>query len=139
MAKHPNELRKASPRVFEEIMKEVFLSQGYDVELTAQTRDGGVDLICVRKEWPGYDFRVIIECKRYHENLKVGVEAVRSLSFLIEKFKADRAFLVTTSSFSKDAIMEANHPSLWRVNLKDFDAIQEWFQDYYNHLISTQN
>jgi hypothetical protein len=120
LASHPEELRRASPRAFEEIIAEVFASQGYDVELTAQTRDGGVDLVAVRKQWPDEEFRLVVECKRYAERRAVGVEVVRGMAFLLDKYHADRAILATTSYFSRDARKEATHPSLWRVSLKDF-------------------
>jgi hypothetical protein len=137
LASHPEELRRASPRAFEEIIAEVFASQGYDVELTAQTRDGGVDLVAVRKQWPDEEFRLVVECKRYAEHRAVGVEAVRGMAFLLDKYQADRAILATTSYFSRDARKEAGHPSLWRVSLKDFEALREWLQQYRVHLLRT--
>ncbi len=131
----PGELVHASPRVFEQLMAEVFHAQGFEVELTAQTRDGGVDLIAVRRHWPGEEFRLLVECKRYRADRPVGVGVIRGLAFLLDKHHADRAILATTSRFSRAAVAEAEHPTLWRVSLKDFEAIRAWMRDYHDYLL----
>lgn len=97
-----NAVYDISPRELEELVAEVFSQQGYDVELTPQTRDGGCDIIATRNI-SGIPYMVIIECKRYSEGHKVDVQLVRSLLGVQSDRKANKAILVTSSLFTKDA------------------------------------
>ncbi|AZB11943.1 hypothetical protein EG344_23830 [Chryseobacterium sp. G0162] len=51
-------------------------SKGFDVTLTLQTRDGGKDIIALYKSPFGHQM-FIVECKKYNEENKFGVELVR--------------------------------------------------------------
>lgn len=93
---------KISPREFEELVAEVFSRQGYNVELTPPTRDGGCDIIATRNI-NGIPYMILIECKRYGINNKVDVKLVRSLLGVQSDRKANKAILVTSSLFTKDA------------------------------------
>lgn len=91
-----------SPREFEEIVAEIFRKQGFDVILTQETRDGGSDIIATH-DMGNIPFMVLVECKKYGPNNKVGVSLVRSLLGVQTDQKANKAVLVTTSSFTRDA------------------------------------
>lgn len=67
-----------TPRNFEEIVAELFRNRNFDVELTKQTRDGGHDLIAVKK-MEGVCMRFIIECKHYALSRPVGIDIIRSI------------------------------------------------------------
>src|SRR5215211_5952306 len=45
IARRPEYVFEISPRQFEEIIAELFFREGYEVELTKQTRDGGYDIV----------------------------------------------------------------------------------------------
>ena len=64
-----------TPREFEEVVEEVFRRQGFQTRLTPQTRDGGKDIIAT-KSVLGRPVMFLIECKRYNEMNKIGVEIV---------------------------------------------------------------
>jgi len=70
VARHPRAAYELPPRRFEELIAHVFERFGYDVELTAQSRDGGYDISAVRRAET--DLRLLIECKRYTPPNKVG-------------------------------------------------------------------
>jgi len=91
-----------SPREFEELVAEVFSQQGYDVEITPATRDGGCDVIATR-DINGIPYMILIECKKYSASHKVDVQLVRSLLGVQSDSKANKAILVTTSLFTRDA------------------------------------
>lgn len=91
-----------SPREFEELVAYVFSTQGYNVELTPATRDGGYDIIATRNI-SGIPYMILIECKKYSASHKVGVQLVRSLLGVQSDKKANKAILVTTSRFTKGA------------------------------------
>lgn len=91
-----------SSREFEELVAELFSQQGFDVELTPETRDGGCDIIAT-KSINRLPFMLLIECKKYAKENPVGVSLVRSLLGVQSDRKANMAVLVTTSSFTKPA------------------------------------
>ena len=47
---NPSKMRDLQPRKFEELVAEMWKNQGYEVSLTPSARDGGMDVIAVRKE-----------------------------------------------------------------------------------------
>ena len=101
------EMYNLSPREFEELVAELFSKQGFDVELTPETRDGGCDIIAT-KNIGGLPFMLLIECKKYAKGNPVGVSLVRSLLGVQGDRKANKAVLVTTSRFTKSARDFAN-------------------------------
>jgi HJR/Mrr/RecB family endonuclease len=127
LAMHPEEMRSLEPRKFEELVAELFRKKGYQVHLTKHTRDGGYDVHAVRKDELG-SVLIIIECKRYSENQKVGVGIVRGLYGVVEAQTATKGLIATTSYFTKDA--KAFHESVnFRLDLKDYDDIHRWISE----------
>jgi hypothetical protein len=112
-----------SPREFEEFIAGIWNRFGYAVELTARTRDGGRDVVAIRKAES--EVRYIIECKRYAEAEKVGVALVRALYGVKTHEGATKAFLATTSSFTRGAI-EFWDSHQWELELKDYEGVREW-------------
>jgi CheY-like chemotaxis protein len=117
-------LNLISPRQFELLVAEILSKLGYDVTPTPATRDGGFDLLAVKKDAVG-EFLCLVECKRYVPPHKVGVSLVRSLNGVLEKTRASAAMLVTTSSFTKDA-EEFQHSLAHRLMLRDYLALKDW-------------
>lgn len=100
--KDKDALYQITPREFEELVAEVFSQQGYNVEITPATRDDGCDIIPTR-DINGIPYMVLIECKKYSASHKVDVQLVRSLLGVQSDRKANKAILVTTSLFTRDA------------------------------------
>lgn len=101
VSKRSEDIFTLTPRKFEEVVASVYSSIGWRVELTKQTRDGGVDIICLRN-YSGET--CIVECKRYSRSRKVGIAAVDRLVGAAFRTSTKSAHLVTTSSFSTPAI-----------------------------------
>lgn len=116
-------LLQLSPRDFEEIVAEIFARLGYEVELTAQTRDHGRDIIAVRQS--EVKLRFLIECKRYDPDHKVGVNIVRSLYGVTTHERATKGILATTSSFTKPAKAFFDE-HIWELEPRDYDGIRGW-------------
>lgn len=91
-----------TPREFEKLVAEVFAQQGYNVEITPTTIDGGCGIIAT-KEISGIPYMILIECKKYSARHKVDVQLVRSLLGVQSDRKANKAILVTSSLFKRDA------------------------------------
>ncbi|MFD1773015.1 restriction endonuclease [Paenibacillus rhizophilus] len=128
VAKNPSYLRKIEPRLFEEVVAEIFRRKGYEVHVTQRTRDGGLDIYAIKHEIAGA-MHFVIECKRYAESRKVGIEKVQRLNGIIDPNRGHRGVLVTTSSFSSDAIKFAQ-PLEHRISLRDFSDLQNWLAEY---------
>ena len=106
---------------------ELFGGFGYEVELTKQTRDGGRDVIAVKRA--EVQVKYLIECKRPDPGGYVGVRPVRELLGVRQDEGATKAILATTAYFSKDAkLLFERHP--WVLEPKEFDDLKEWIKLY---------
>lgn len=132
LAKHPEKMRDLEPRKFEELVAEMWKNQGFDVELTPSSRDGGMDVIAVRKESIG-TMMTIVECKRYAADNKVGVEIVRALYGVVEQKRATRGVIATTSYFTK-GVQDFRNDMQFRIGLSDFDAMSQSIADWKTEL-----
>lgn len=126
LQKHPEELYRIHPGIFERIIAEIFEDQGFETELIGRcnAHDGGVDIIAVKKVAPLTDVRFAIQCKRYATARKVGVQPIRELAGVLDRFKAHKGVLATTSYFTKNAWKETDR-WFWMVDLYDFDRIKK--------------
>ena len=127
-ARHPEDLYQMHSRKFEELMAKIFEDQGYEVELTPPSRDGGRDLMLVQKASIG-SILTLVECKRYGATNKVGVDIVRALYGVVESERATKGLVATTSHFTKGAI-DYRDSVRYRLELSDYDRICEWLRPY---------
>lgn len=102
IAARPERAAQLPSRRFEELVGDVFANEGYRVELTRPTRDGGRDLIVLRES---DEIEAIVEVKRHKQ--RVGVDLVRQLRGVQIRDNAPYAILVATTGFSKEAHAEA--------------------------------
>jgi restriction system protein len=92
-------LNAMSWQEFEWLVGEAFRLQGYDVtEQGGANADGGVDLV-LRKGTETH----LVQCKQW-KALKVGVDVVRELYGVMAATGAARGFVVTSGTFTPDAI-----------------------------------
>jgi hypothetical protein len=128
--KDPKLIFGISPRQFEELIAELFHNRGFDVELTQATRDGGRDIIAIY-ETLDIQTKYLIECKRYAPSNKVSLSIVQRLFGVKTAEPANKAILVTTSSYTKDAKAFASD-HIWDLELKAYDDIMSWVKKYNN-------
>ncbi|WP_170140808.1 restriction endonuclease [Oceanobacillus arenosus] len=128
LSRNPELMYKLDPRKFEELVAEIFSKKGYDVSLTQRTRDGGKDIYAIRRD-SIVSTLFVIETKRYSKTNKVGVEIVRGLYGVKSAERANVGMIVTTSSFTKDAIDFAS-PLNYELSLRDFNNLTEWLKEY---------
>lgn len=128
ISRQPDILFNLTPRKFEELIAEIFSGFGYLVELTAQTRDGGRDIVAVKNEHD-ISVKLLIECKKYSPKRPVGVSLVRELYAVKALERASKAILATTSYFSADA-RALEKKLLYELELKDFNSIVNWVSEY---------
>lgn len=128
LAREPNSVYGLDSRRFEELIAHILSSFGCEVNLTKRTRDGGYDIFGRYERGP-IPITFLTECKRYSPSNKVGVEVVRSLYGLTEINRVNVGMIVTTSSFTKDAIEEKLRIGT-RLDLKAFEDLKSWFSKF---------
>ena len=90
-------LKKLSWSEFEHLCRILFEEEGWKVrENVKKGADGGVDL-WMRKRGT----QAIVQCKKY-EDARVTIKVIREMYGLMYEYEAERAFIVTTSEFTKE-------------------------------------
>lgn len=123
--RHPELLHSLPPRKFEELVATVFRNNGFEVKLTPETRDGGIDIIAIQKNGFGGNTLHLVECKRYLPENKVGIGIVQRMLGVVEQHRATQGIIVTTSSFSHDAQVCAQS-SQYRLGLNGYADLSKW-------------
>jgi len=100
LKRKPEDYFSLSPRRFEELIADVYRNLGYEVELTQQTCDGGIDILLLNNRQE----QEIVQCKRYAKTRAVTIAAVREILGVAIFAGADRASIVTTSRFTRPAV-----------------------------------
>ncbi len=124
LAKRPRLMFELPPRRFEELVAKLLKDQGCDVQLTKQTRDGGYDLFGTMKSGIT-ELTFLAECKRYSPDNKVGVEVIRGLYGVTEARRANLGLVITSSSFTADAVEEKMRIGP-RIDLKEYSDLCDW-------------
>jgi restriction system protein len=99
LRRDPNFLTKLPPRHLEELIAASYHLEGYEVTLTPQSGDGGVDVIAEKKGQ--FAIRVLDQVKRYNAGHIVTAKEVSALvANLTTDFGATHAVVTTTSDFA---------------------------------------
>jgi HJR/Mrr/RecB family endonuclease len=133
-ARHPEEMKHMHPRLYEELIAEIWSGLGYDVELQKRTRDGGVDIIAIKNA--EVRTRFLIQCKRLGPGRKVSVDPVRELLGVKYDLGASKAVIATTGHFTHPArqLLDAHR---WELEGRDYDGVVEWLKQVTNRTQST--
>ncbi len=123
---NPSAMHNISPRKFEELVAYIMEKHGYEVTLTQQSRDGGIDIFALKNEGFG-NILTIVDCKKYSETNPVGVAAVRGMYGTLQIESASHGIIATTSRFTRDASSLA-HEYKYQLSLKDHADILHWIQ-----------
>ena len=90
-------LKKLNWSEFEHLCRLLFEEEGWQVrENEKKGADGGVDLWMKKRRSVA-----IVQCKKY-EDARVTIKVIREMYGLMYEYGADRAFVVTTSEFTKE-------------------------------------
>lgn len=124
ISKKPELLYNLSSYDFERVVARIFEKQGYSVEITPKTRDGGKDIFIAKQGLASFLFYV--ECKKYAPDRPVGIDIIQRLYGVISAEKANGGFIATTSHFTKpaeDYIREYNLEH--QLTLQDYNTISD--------------
>jgi hypothetical protein len=111
---------------FEQFIGGIFRDEGYIVELTKKTRDGGYDIIAVSNNL--IPQKLLIECKRKrNRKASIGIEIIREVigAYSMSNIGADKIVLVTPNQYARGA-KETAGTSILRIELRDYEDIIAW-------------
>jgi len=128
IAKDNKLLHEIPADVFEALIAEIFKSHGWLVELTAATRDGGHDIIAVKRNIPS-NLKLLIEAKRYRPDRAVSVDIVRSLYGVKALNGASQVILATSSYVSSVAKKEFKRVTPWELDFLEREKILSWCKE----------
>lgn len=123
---NPRAMHNISPRKFEELVAYIMEKHGYEVTLTQQSKDGGVDIFALKNEGFG-NILTIVDCKKYSETNPVGIAAVRGMIGTLQIENASHGMIATTSRFTRDANILSQEYK-YQLSLKDHADILQWIQ-----------
>jgi HJR/Mrr/RecB family endonuclease len=130
LARHPEKTRDLTPRQFEELIADILKDFGFTTELTKATRDGGWDIYAYVKN-AVTSCMMFVECKKWSETNKVGIDVVQRLYGAAKGNRADKSMIVTTSFFTSPASKEREKYAA-EMELKDYNDLKEWLSRYKN-------
>lgn len=123
LRQHPENLYNMSPREFELFTASILERMGYEITVTPQTRDGGIDIFAAKKEQLG-SFLCLVQCKKQKPSRPVGIAVVRELFGVLQAERATYASVFTTSFFSKSAL-DFQQQFAHQLSLVDYNAIKD--------------
>jgi restriction system protein len=111
------------PASFERLAQRILREAGFiQVEVTGRSGDGGIDGNGILRLSGLLSFHVSFQCKRWQA--AVGPATVREFRGAMMG-RADKGLIITTSSFTKDAIREATRDGAAAIDLVDSDQLVE--------------
>ncbi len=119
-------LQGLSPGGFERICKELLREHGFEnVEVTGRSHDQGIDGYGTLEINPFVSFKVLFQCKRY----KGSVSRAQVGDFRNSMLgRAEKGIILTTGTFTQDAIKEANRDGAPKIELVDGAKLIEMFE-----------
>lgn len=118
-------LSELTPRDFEFVVGELLEKDGWHVEVTRGSRDGGVDVVATREDPTLGEVRSLWQAKKYAPGNNVRLSQVRELSAVLERERASKALIITTSLLTRDALSWIRRDT-YRLSAKDRQAVERW-------------
>ena len=121
-------LLDVDPSAFERLIQRLLRESGFSqVEVTGRSGDGGIDGRGIMRLGGMMSFQVIFQCKRWKNS--VGASIVRDFRGAMVG-RADKGLLVTTGTFTKEAIQEATRDGAPAIDLIDGDQLLEMLKSF---------
>ncbi len=116
-------IEEMSPDAFERLTQRMLRESGFvHVEVTGRTGDGGIDGKGIARINGLMSFHICFQCKKYKGS--VGSPEIRDFRGATVG-RADRGMFITTGSFTKAAIEEANRDGAAPIDLVDGDQLAD--------------
>lgn len=115
--------KKLSPSAFERLIQRILREKGFSqVEVTGKSGDGGIDGKGIAKINGILSFHIIFQCKRYKG--KVPASDIRDFRGSMVG-RTDKGLFITTGTFTREAIKEANRDGAPSIDLMDGEKLAE--------------
>lgn len=112
-------------RDFEKLIAELLKSHGWSITLMSGSKDGGIDVLAERNDSLLGALRSIWQAKKYATDHKVQLRHLRELSAVVDRDRATKGVIVTTSSLTRGAIDWIQRDT-YRLEAKDGRYIERW-------------
>jgi restriction system protein len=119
-------LQRVTPEGFERLCQALLRESGFErVTVTGKSHDGGIDGNGILEVNPFVSFKVLFQCKRY----KGSVSRAQVGDFRNAMIgRAEKGIIITTGTFTSEAIKEANRDGAPQVELVDGIKLIEMFK-----------
>ena len=115
------------PSGFERLVQRLLRESGFiQVEITGKTGDGGIDGKGIMRVGGLLSFHVMFQCKKYQGS--VTASQVRDFRGALQG-RADKGLLITTGSFTREAVKEATRDGAPPIDLVDGDQLADKLKD----------
>lgn len=105
-------LKKLSWDDFEKLCMELFEKEGWKVRGNEKKgADGGVDIWMSKSYLIQKNVSAIVQCKRYDDAI-VTIKVLREMYGLMHEHEVDKAYIVTTSRFTKECYTFSKNKSI---------------------------
>ncbi len=116
-------IEEMTPDAFERLTQRLLRESGFvHVEVTGRTGDGGIDGKGIARINGLMSFHIAFQCKKYKGS--VSASDIRDFRGATVG-RADRGMFITTGSFTKSAIEEANRDDAAPIDLVDGDQLAD--------------
>lgn len=115
------------PRSFEEFIADTYRLDGYEVELTPRSNDGGVDVIATKKGFGA--IKIFDQAKAYSEERTVSANDVRAAYGVLSMARdTSKVVITTTSDFAPGVYKEFSPYMPTRLELRHGQGLLDWLK-----------
>lgn len=115
-------------RKFEELISQLLEENGWTVELTPMSGDGGIDVVASRIAPDIGLIKSVWQAKKYKPSNHIQLSTIRELITASNDYQASKAMLVTTSYLAEGAI-ERIRQDEYRLGYKEQKELESWIYD----------
>ncbi|UIE38416.1 restriction endonuclease [Leptodesmis sichuanensis] len=109
------------PSAFERLAQRLLRESGFiQVQVTGKSGDGGIDGVGIARINGFLSFHVLFQCKRYQGSVTAG--QIRDFRGAMQG-RTDKGLLITTGTFTRDAIKEATRDGAPPIDLIDGEQL----------------
>jgi len=112
-------------RTFEELIGQLLESEGWSVNVTRPSKDGGIDVVALKNDATLGLIRSLWQAKRYGPRRHVRLSDVRELGGIIDIDRATKGVVVTTGRLTKGALDWIRRDK-YRLDYKDAQKMEAW-------------
>ncbi|MGF1497842.1 MAG: restriction endonuclease [Elainellaceae cyanobacterium] len=114
-------LLSLNPNAFERLAQRLLRESGFiQVQVTGKSGDGGIDGVGIARINGFLSFHVLFQCKRYQGS--VTASQIRDFRGAMQG-RTDKGLLITTGTFTRDAIKEATRDGAPPIDLIDGEQL----------------